>query len=49
MAAAMSDTLLFKWGYLQGDTSPKGKLEGLARREILAENQVINQQFSLAV
>ena len=49
IAAAMSDALLFEWRHFQGDTIAKGKLEGLARSEILAQNQVTKRQFSLAV
>ena len=44
----MSDPLLFKWCHLQGDIILKGQLEGLARRDVLAQNRVINQQFGLA-
>lgn len=44
----MSDPRLFKWRHFQGDTILKGQIEGLARRDVLAQNRVINQQFGLA-
>jgi hypothetical protein len=32
----------------QGNTILKGQLEGLAQRDVLAQNRVINQQFGSA-
>jgi hypothetical protein len=44
----MSDPLLSEWRRFQGDTILKGQFEGLAPRDGLAQNRVINQRFGLA-
>lgn len=43
----MSDPPLFKWRHFQADIL-KGQIKGIVKRDVLAQNHVINQLFGLA-